>query len=154
MVYPKPGKGDLAERLVKQCNAFSIPIVQEFPAEASSHFGLIIDAIFGFSFNPPVRPAFFEVLEKMKNSQIPIVSVDVPSGWNVESGPPQSDDQLTPNLEPDCLISLTAPKKCAEHFKGSHWLGGRFVPDSLQDKYELKLPRYESAEVCVRLTVM
>ena len=31
-------------------------------------------------------------------------------------------------LEPDVLISLTAPKEGVRLFKGRHFLGGRFVP--------------------------
>ena len=55
-------------------------------------------------------------------------------------------------LQPDFLISLTAPKLCAKHFKGRyHYLGGRFVPKSLLDKYELRLPEYPGTEPCVLL---
>lgn len=31
-------------------------------------------------------------------------------------------------LTPSMLISLTAPKLCANYFNGKHFLGGRFVP--------------------------
>jgi len=69
---------------------------------------------------------------------IVIYSIDIPSGWDVEQG------KLTDcDLEPTLLISLTAPKLCAKHFKGKyHYLGGRFVPPALQQKYELNLPDY------------
>jgi NAD(P)H-hydrate epimerase len=50
------------------------------------------------------------------------------------------------------LISLTAPKKCAEKFRGRfHFLGGRFVPPALEKKYGLELPKYPGTEVCVKL---
>ncbi len=45
----------------------------------------------------------------------PIVCVDIPSGWSVEAG-----DSLHPAgqaLQPDMLVSLTAPKLAARHFK-------------------------------------
>ena len=42
-----------------------------------------------------------------------------PLGWDVEKG----NDE---GIQPDLLISLTAPKLCAKHFKGKrHFLGGR-----------------------------
>lgn len=112
----------------------------------------MVDAIFGFSYKPPIRPQFAEILNKIvevQKANIPVISVDIPSGWHVEDGPPTDD---TPVLQPDCLISLTAPKKCAQQFKGRyHWLGGRFVPPSLASKYQLNLPAYPSTEQCVLL---
>lgn len=149
-MYPKAGKGDLFERLVKQCKSYDIETVEVFPAEFTS--GIIVDAIFGFSFKPPVRPSFMGLLKSIKNSGLPIVSIDIPSGWIVDEGPPESGDESTLLLEPDCLISLTAPKKCARRFTGRfHWLGGRFVPDAMQARYKLSLPTYQGTENCVQL---
>lgn len=49
------------------------------------------------------------------------------------------------------LVSLTAPKLCARHFKGAHYLGGRFVPDDMAKKYELNLPNYPGGSQVVKL---
>jgi NAD(P)H-hydrate epimerase len=50
------------------------------------------------------------------------------------------------------LVSLTAPKLAAKHFKGRyHYLGGRFVPPAIRDKYQLVLPAYPGTSQCVRL---
>ena len=66
-------------------------------------------------------------------------------GWDVEAGNEKG-------LQPDVLVSLTAPKLCARHFKGrQHWLGGRFVPPSLEEKYKLQLPEYPGSEQIVLL---
>jgi len=32
-------------------------------------------------------------------------------------------------FNPDMLVSLSAPKKCAVFHKGPHYLGGRFLPE-------------------------
>lgn len=57
-------------------------------------------------------------------------------------------------VEPEFLISLTAPKLCAKNFKGKyHFLGGRFVPPDLAKKYELNLPPYPGTECCVELAI-
>lgn len=73
-------------------------------------------------------------------------SIDIPSGWNVELGPPEG------GIQPEMLISLTAPKKCAQQFKGKyHYLGGRFVPPKLEEKYNMNLPKYPGTECCVLL---
>lgn len=68
------------------------------------------------------------------------------AGWDVEKG--KAD-----GLQPDMLISLTAPKKAAMHFTGRyHFLGGRFVPPVLQEKYALNLPAYPSTDCVLQLT--
>ena len=90
-------------------------------------------------------------MESLANVDIPLVSVDIPSGWDVEAGPPS--DGVTPVLRPNLLISLTAPKICARSFTGSeHYLGGRFVPRQLAEKYQLDLPDYPGTELTVKLT--
>lgn len=118
---------------------------------------LIVDALFGFSYRPPLRDESRPILEslaRIDHHNKRLISIDIPSGWHVEHGPPSSEnDRLsTPIIQPDCLISLTAPKKCAQHFRGSlHWLGGRFVPASLARKYQLNLPEYPDSEQCMLL---
>lgn len=166
VVYLKPGKGDLYQSLVKQCQGFDINIVSVLPDEPLGKLGdIIIDSLFGFSFKPPNRNAdFAQLLNQMdilsKSTQVPIVSVDIPSGWNVESGPSDiikdhahvDDAVKIPVLRPDCLVSLTAPKLCAKFFEGRyHYLGGRFCPPKIQNKYELQLPQYPSTEGVVLL---
>lgn len=47
---------------------------------------------------------------------------------------------------------MTAPKLCAKKFRGPHhFLGGRFVPPSIVDKYNLRLPPYPGTSMCVRI---
>ena len=59
----------------------------------------------------------------MRDTKIPVLAVDAPSSWNIETGPPD----LGPGkgFHPDALISLTAPKPLVKWFKGRHFLGGR-----------------------------
>lgn len=75
--------------------------------------------------------------------------MDIPSGWNVENGP-ESDD----SLKPDLLISLSAPKLCAkpEILKNAkHFLGGRFLPPGIIQKYNLTLPNYPDQDQVAEL---
>lgn len=66
------------------------------------------------------------------------------SGWNAEE--PSQD-----GINPDVLISLTAPKKCAMSFSGKHFLAGRFLPYDIQKKYELNLPEYPGTDCLIEL---
>eukprot|EP01117_Protostelium_nocturnum_P008449 TRINITY_DN3022_c0_g1_i2.p1 TRINITY_DN3022_c0_g1~~TRINITY_DN3022_c0_g1_i2.p1 ORF type:complete len:127 (-),score=48.59 TRINITY_DN3022_c0_g1_i2:74-454(-) len=108
-------------------------------------YNVILDSIFGFSFSGEVRAPFDVVIENLKKTKTPIASVDIPSGWDVEKG------NSNEGFEPDLLVSLTAPKLCAKNFKGKHYVGGRFVPRDLEEKYQLNLPQYEGAEQCVQI---
>ncbi|NXW80290.1 NNRE epimerase, partial [Hirundo rustica] len=174
--YPKRPSKPLFEGLTTQCKKMDIPFLPEFPAEAAfidELYGLVVDAIFGFSFKGAVREPFGSILSTLERVTVPIASIDIPSGeswlrcqrkvpgqrgpsrslvtglvagWDVEKG--KAD-----GLQPDMLISLTAPKKAAMHFTGRyHFLGGRFVPAALQEKYALKLPAYPGTDCVLQLT--
>lgn len=119
----------------------------------------------------------------------PIVSVDIPSGWDVDTGNPNGKF-----FTPQVLVSLTAPKKGVRAFTlsqdpstvplaagsssvssstdksildeadavrkardlarqtGRHFLGGRFIPDDVEEKFSLALPSYPADDQIVDVT--
>lgn len=153
--YPKRGKNKLYASLVKQCTSLGIPIIDTL--DFKKPYDIVVDAIFGFGFSGEVREPFADILNRLRNSKIPIVSIDIPSGWDVEKG------NLDDRIEPETLISLSAPKLCAFKFKGNHFLGGRFIPGflyslyltytsrKLAEEYKLDLPEFLGTDQCVRL---
>ncbi|KAI0059632.1 YjeF N-terminal domain-like protein [Artomyces pyxidatus] len=146
---PKPGSKDIYKRLHSQCANMHIPTLDnslDAMRDALSSHDVILDAIFGFSFKPPVRSPFDTALPLLSESSLPIVSVDIPSGWDVERGNAEGV-----GLEPDVLISLTAPKEGVKAFTGRHFLGGRFVPKTLEEKFQLNLPPYPGFDQIVEL---
>ncbi|KAF5334327.1 hypothetical protein D9611_014146 [Ephemerocybe angulata] len=148
---PKPGSKDIYKRLAKQCENMEIPILPPTTdvsdlENALKSTDVIMDAIFGFSFKPPIRAPFDKALPLLAESRLPIVSVDIPSGWDVEEG-----NKAGLGLNPNVLLSLTAPKLGVKDFTGRHFLGGRFVPKSLEKKFELGLPPYPGIEQIVEL---
>jgi NAD(P)H-hydrate epimerase len=42
---------------------------------------------------------------------------------------------------------LTLPKLGVKEFKGRHFLGGRFIPLRLKEKYNMILPNYKGSNV-------
>ena len=80
--YPKRTSNQLYQNLTRQCQKMDIPFLSFLPEPAlvSTAYNVIVDAIFGFSFKPPVRPEFVTVIETVVESGLPIVSIDVPSG--------------------------------------------------------------------------
>ncbi|KAG2462243.1 NNRE epimerase, partial [Polypterus senegalus] len=148
IVYPKRPSKPLFENLTTQCEKMDIRFLSEFPAEPEvidEAYNLVVDAIFGFSFKGAVREPFNSIIGTLKKVTIPIASVDIPSGWDVEVGSPDG-------IQPDMLISLTAPKKSALQFQGRyHFLGGRFVPTALESKYKLNLPEYPGTDCVIQI---
>lgn len=156
--YPKRTPKPLYAGLVTQLEALSIPFlaVEDLPSDLSNDFDILVDAMFGFSFHGSPRPPFDDLIQRLvslnnynQNGQKKpvIVSIDIPSGWHVEEG-----DVDGTGIKPDMLVSLTAPKSCAKKFGGPHhFLGGRFVPPAIAEKYKLILPPYPGTSMCVRI---
>jgi NAD(P)H-hydrate epimerase len=152
--YPKRTDRQLYRNLVTQCRALSIPFLEVPEAlqylQANQEKAVVLDAIFGFSFKGDPRPPFKEILEALAEPGmgVPICSVDIPSGWQVETG----EEGQQQGIQPEMLVSLTAPKKCAKFFKGKHhYLGGRFVPPEIVEKFKLRLPKYAGSSQCLRI---
>lgn len=102
----------------------------------------------------------------MEQTQLPVTSVDAPSSWNIEEGPPKSG--LGSTFHPTALISLTAPKPLVKFFKGRHFIGGRCVPldnllqaaakkksrfvaPAIAKKYEFDVPEYDGIDQVVEV---
>lgn len=146
--YPKQSKNDLYQRLTTQLHNLNIPFTDDFP-NALKETDHIVDAIFGFSFQPPIRDPFPSVITLLEETSIPVTSVDAPSSWDIESGPPNEGPGA--KFNPEVLISLTAPKPLVKWFTGRHFLGGRFVSPDIAKKYDLELPEYEGIDQIVEI---
>ncbi|KAG1357937.1 hypothetical protein G6F62_001162 [Rhizopus arrhizus] len=146
LYYPKQPEKDLYQRLLIQCKNLKLPIHKDFESKLIEEADVVLDALFGFSFNGDVRDPYKEIITQFNTTKKPIVSVDIPSSWDVERGPTE-----TVQFQPDVLISLTAPKPCSSHFKGIHFLGGRFVPPTIAEKFDFQVPDYPAGDQVIRL---
>ncbi|KAL6997367.1 Pyridoxine/pyridoxamine 5'-phosphate oxidase 1, chloroplastic [Sarracenia purpurea var. burkii] len=156
--YPKRTRKPLYDGVVTQLESLSVPFlsVDDLPMNLSNDFDILVDAMFGFSYHGTPRPPFDYLIQMLLSLQNhdqmhpespAVVSIDIPSGWHVEEG-----DISGVGIKPDMLVSLTAPKLCAKRFSGPHhFLGGRFVPPSVIEKYKLQLPPYPGTSMCVRI---
>lgn len=140
--------------LVAQLQDLDVPFIKDVPSQEAmkKDYDFIIDAIFGFSFDSKgtIRPPFDTILSRLKfdPEMPPILSIDIPSGWDVEKG-----DVLNLGMKPDTLVSLTAPKLCAKYFTGrNHYLGGRFLPPKVAEQFNLtNLPQYQGSSQIVKI---
>ncbi len=81
--YPKKPNKPLFNNLTSQCEKMDIPFLSFLPSEpmlVRDSYNLIIDCLFGFSFKPPVRADFESIINTLVKSELPIASVDIPSG--------------------------------------------------------------------------
>ncbi|KAG5932020.1 hypothetical protein E4U60_005542 [Claviceps pazoutovae] len=146
--YPKKSKNDLYQRLTKQLEQLEVPFVDDFESalKSTDH---VVDAIFGFSFSGEVREPFPGVIQSLETTELPVTSVDAPSSWNIEDGPPKSG--LGSSFMPTALVSLTAPKPLVKYFRGRHFIGGRFLSPSMARKYDLDVPEYIGVDQIVEV---
>ncbi|GKU04630.1 unnamed protein product [Fusarium langsethiae] len=141
---------DATSRLVKQLEDLEVPFVDDFPSALNST-DHVVDAIFGFSFSGEVREPFPAVIQALQDTKLPVTAVDAPSSWDIEDGPPKSG--LGSSFMLTALISLTAPKPLVKHFRGRHFIGGRFVTPSIAKKFDFEVAEYRGIDQVVELEV-
>ena len=119
-------KGDAHTNLNKALK-LKLPIKQvakpeDLPDLSTCH--LIVDAIFGTGFKGQVEGIEKEAIEKINNSKIPVVSVDIPSGLNADTG----------KVNPVCVraaatVAMGLPKIGQFFFPGKEFCGKVTVVD-------------------------
>lgn len=150
--YPKQGKNELYTRLRTQLENLSIPFITDANfTTALGESSLLIDAIFGFSFGGPLRDPFPGIISQIEASNVPVLSVDAPSSWDIATGPPEQGPGA--KFMPSALISLSAPKPCVKFFSGRHFIGGRFLTPDITEKYGLDLPKYPGIDQVMEVGV-
>ncbi|CRH01328.1 pyridoxal 5'-phosphate synthase, putative [Plasmodium relictum] len=135
--YPKENNKILFKRLLKLLEHYEIEILKDITQSELNKYDLIIDSIFGFSFKGEPRKPFDDLIQMINNSKKPVVSIDVPSGSQIDSG-----DTCSLCIDSEMNISLMLPKQGLKNYKKKHYLGGRFLPNSIIKKYNLKVPQF------------
>jgi NAD(P)H-hydrate epimerase len=106
-------KGDAAEAWRELTATSGVTVHEVQTAEeltrlnAQQGADLVIDAVFGTGFKPPIRGLALDALEWAKAVRAPILAVDLPSGWPADSTSATVD---TPVFPADAVITFTAPK--------------------------------------------
>jgi NAD(P)H-hydrate epimerase len=68
---------------------------------------LIVDAVLGTGFKPPMKGLALEALDWASASTAPFLSIDLPSGWPADATSSRVDSKTFPS---DAVITFTAPK--------------------------------------------
>ncbi len=69
---------------------------------------VIVDAILGTGFRPPVSPLYVAAIAKMNAASAPIVAVDIPSGANADAMRPGTG--VSDQARADAVVTFTAPR--------------------------------------------
>jgi hydroxyethylthiazole kinase-like uncharacterized protein yjeF len=94
--------------------------------EALGEAELIIDAIVGTGFKPPLRGFAATLRDRVAAARVPVVAVDLPSGWDADSMKQSCDGAF----RADAVVTFTAPKSAHVfgHLTGGALDGGTFGP--------------------------
>jgi hydroxyethylthiazole kinase-like uncharacterized protein yjeF len=106
-------KGDAAEawRKLNEAAKCRIAVIENEAAfaqhQAALGSDLIVDAVLGTGFTPPMRGLPLAALHWIQSSTAPILAIDLPSGWPADETRASISD---PTFPADAVITFTAPK--------------------------------------------
>lgn len=94
-------------------------------------YDLIIDGLFGTGFHGKIQEPYSQIIETVNNSEIPILSVDIPSGLNGETG-----EVNGPAIKASVTVYLGLPKTGFFLNEGWNHVGTlRFVDFGLPESF-------------------
>jgi hydroxyethylthiazole kinase-like uncharacterized protein yjeF len=68
--------------------------------------GLVVDAVVGTGFKPPLRGLAEAAARVLAESDVPVVAVDLPSGWDADS----MEEKAAGAFRADAVVTFVAPK--------------------------------------------
>jgi NAD(P)H-hydrate epimerase len=110
---PNALKGDAARAWQELQGAARVSLhVIETAEDLEAHSGflasdLLIDAVLGTGFRPPMNGLALAALAWVRRSHAPILAIDLPSGWLADSTAASLADESFPA---DAVVTFTAPK--------------------------------------------
>ena len=111
LVSPSELKGDAATMFEQlPVRPIVVQTVQELQAESArslENCDVIVDAVLGTGFKPPVEGLYAEAIAAMNSSGKAIVAVDIPSGADSDAMTPQSGEGI---VRADAIVTFTAPR--------------------------------------------
>lgn len=89
-----------------------------------THHCLIIDAVFGTGLSRPVQGKIARIFEFINSSDVPVVSVDIPSGISANTG-----EVMGTAVNADYTVTFGLPKRGHFLHPGAEYSGRLFVED-------------------------
>lgn len=136
-------QGD-AKRAYQYAVDAGVPIITDWQT-LSTNDGVIVDALLGAGLNGAVREPFSSAIAKINQSQLPVLSVDIPSGLCGDTGA-----ELGVAVQADAVVSYIGLKQGLYTGRGPA-LAGEVFFDSLdvpEDVYRLAKPSAQLLNLC------
>jgi NAD(P)H-hydrate epimerase len=110
LAQPAELRGDARQNYeklpIKPAVVESAPDLESDPAAEVLRSDLLIDAILGTGFRPPVTGLYQEAIRKMNAQHSPVLAVDIPSGADADRVGEQAGDMA----RADAIVTFTAPR--------------------------------------------
>ena len=92
------------------CKVFAIATAEELSLHGNAFDAdLILDAVVGTGFQPPLRGLAAEAQKRVKQSKAKVLAVDLPSGWPADETRADVGNELDV-FPADAVVTFTAPK--------------------------------------------
>jgi ADP-dependent NAD(P)H-hydrate dehydratase / NAD(P)H-hydrate epimerase len=109
---------DMFRKMLKSLQSLNVaPLIAREVSGLDSHdvaeilsADVIVDAILGTGFRPPVSPLYAAAIGKMNAASSPIVAVDIPSGADADAKRPQTATSTQDRARADAVVTFTAPR--------------------------------------------
>jgi len=132
----------VAELLKKE--GIKVTVYQPYKEQSDKidwgNYDLIIDGLFGFSLKGNPRVPANRIIEEMNRSGVPILSIDVPSGLDAETG-----QLMRPAIKAKYTVTLGMPKVGLDTHKdhvGKLFLGNVGIPENAYLEIGLPAPGF------------
>ncbi|MDY6774186.1 MAG: NAD(P)H-hydrate epimerase, partial [Candidatus Nanohaloarchaea archaeon] len=104
LVLASEGGEGLAADELERLEGLEVPVLEEMGEP-----DIVIDALIGYSLDGDPRPPFDRLIGEMNSSSATVVSVDIPSGVDADTG-----EERQPHVEADYTVTLALPFKGLE----------------------------------------
>lgn len=121
LALPAEKLKDAPARQLRTLRAMRVNISDDFP---TGNFDLIIDALIGYGLRGATRGKIAQWIQKANHSAVPILSLDIPSGLDADTGVPLGDC-----IRADATLTLALPKVGMREDGASKYLGELFIGD-------------------------
>ncbi len=99
--------------------------VQEF-----SGADVVLDAMIGYNLEGELRPPFDSMVEDINSSGAEIVSIDIPSGVNPDTG-----EMVGEAVDPDHVVTLALPKQGLRQVDAEIWIADISIPPEVYERF-------------------